>query len=240
MTLFWNNILICTCYRQPSLLSVVIMETSPLTHVLPNPGPKSSQKRTSSPGAPAAPTKKPKTGPGQGYSDKTKRRRKKKKLPITRESGSGIMSGLGQDVRFSSHLPRPSLPSASSTKNWPSFISSQSGSLPGGSSNPPSPVCAPPGAISSSEAQLVNERVVEALHAESKVRLSSLFSFDGVQTLFSPSATIKPFWRALCRLLCARSVLIYSTSLSHYPHVVMPLVMAALSTGLKLISKLIG
>ena len=214
------------------------METSPLTRVPPNPSPKSSQKRTSSPGAPAPPTKKPKTGHGQGYSDKTKRRRKKKKLPITRESG--IMSGLVQDVRLSSPSPGPPLPSASSTENRPSFISSQSGSPLGGSSNPPSPVCAPPVAISSSSgAQLVaNERVVEALHAESKVRLSSHFSFDGVQTPFSPSATIKPFLRALCRLSCARSVLICSTSLSHYPHVVMSLVMAVLSTGLKLISKL--
>jgi hypothetical protein len=215
------------------------METSPLTCVPPNPSPKSSQKRTSSPGAPAAPTKKPKMGPGQGYSDKTKRRRKKKKLPITRESG--IMSGLVQDVRLSSPSPGPPLPSAScSTENRPSFISSQSGSLLGGSSNSPSPVCAPPVATSpSSEAQLVaNERVAEALQVESKVRILSLFSFDGVQTLFSPSATIKPFLRALCRLSCARSVLICSTNLSHYPHVVMSLVMTVLSTGLKLISKL--
>ena len=213
------------------------MEPSPLTRVTPNPSPKSSQKRTSSPGAPAPHTKKPKTGPGQGYSDKTKRRRKKKKLPITRESG--IMSGLVQDVRFSSPSPEHPLPSASrSTENRPSFISSQSGSLLSGSSNPPSPVRSPSVAIaSSSEARLgANERVVEALHAESKVRLSSLSSFDGVQTLYSPSATIKPSLRALCRLSCARSVLICSTSLSHYPHVVMSLVMTVLSTGLKLIS----
>jgi len=215
------------------------MEPSVLTHVSPNPSPKSSQKRTSSPGAPAPYTKKLKMGPGQGYSDKTKRRRKKKKLPITRESG--IISGLVQDVRFSSPSPEPSLPSAScSTENRPSFISPRSRSLLNGSSNPPSPVRSPPVAIaSSSEAQLVaNERVVEALHTESKVRISYFFSFDGVQTLCSPSATIKPSLRALYRLSCARSALIYSTSLSHYPHVVMSLVMAALSTGLKLISDL--
>lgn len=151
------------------------MEPSVLTHVSPHPSPKSSQKRTSSPGAPAPYTKKLKMGPGQGYSDKTKRRRKKK-LPITRESG--IISGLVQDVRFSSPSPEPSLPSAScSTENRPSFISPQSRSLLGGSSNPPSPVHSPPVAIaSSSEAQLVaNERVVEALHTESKVRISYIF-----------------------------------------------------------------
>jgi hypothetical protein len=216
------------------------MEPSPLTHVPSNPSPKSSQKRTSSPGAPAPYTKKLKTGPGQGYSDKTKRRRKKKKLPITRESE--MMPGLVQDVHFSSPSPEP-LPSAScSAENRPSLIVPHSGSLLGGSSNPPSPVHSPPVAItSSSEAQLVaNGRVAEALHAESKVRLSSLFSFDGVQTLYSPSTNIKPSLRALYRLSCVRSVLICSTSLSHCPHVVMSLVMAALSTGLKPINSLMG
>ena len=216
------------------------MEPSPLTHVPSNPTPKSSQKRASSPGTPAPYTKKLKMGPGQGYSDKTKRRRKKKKLPITRESE--MMSGLVQDVRFSSPSPEP-LPSAScSAENRPSPIVSHSGSLLGGSSNSPSPVHSLPVAIaSSSEAQLVaNERVAEALHAESKVRLSSLFSFDGVQTRYSPSTNIKPSLRALYRLSCARSVLICSTSLSHCPHVVMSLVMAALSTGSKPISNLMG
>ena len=224
-------------YSHPSSLSrVVTMEPSPLTHAPSNPSPKSSQKRTSSPSAPTPYTKKLKTGSGQGYSDKTKRRRKKKKLPITRESE--MMSGLVQDVRFSSPSPE-SLPSAScSAENRPSLIVPHSGTLLSGSSNPPSPVRSSPVAIaSSSEA---NEVVAEALHAESKVRLSSLVSFNGVQTLYSPSTNIKPSLRALYRLSCARSVLICSTSLSHCPHVVTSLVMAALSTGLKPITNLMG
>src|SRR6266850_2245182 len=61
---------------------------------------------------------------------------------------------------------------------------------------------------------------------------------DGLQTLHSPSAITKPSLRALCRLSCARSVLICFTSLLRFPHAVMSHVMAVLSTGSTLISNL--
>ena len=174
---------------------VLTMEPNPLMSAPSNSSPKSSQKRTSSPGAPAPHPKKPKKDPGQGYSDKNKRRRRKKKQPITRDSG--ILSGLMQNVRSSSLSPEPPLPSAScSTENRLSFMSSQSDSLLESSSISPSLDRSPPVVIaSSSEVQpatqipLRKEHAVQVLHCESKVCFSSLspFLFHRVQIFIAPS-----------------------------------------------------
>src|SRR6266852_3771861 len=95
--------------------------------------PQSSKKRTSSPDAPTARTKKPKTDPVQGHSDQDRgrrRRRKQKKQPIARDSGAhnlGTVSGNAQTVPSSSPTPASPRPSASrSTESQLSLASSQS------------------------------------------------------------------------------------------------------------------
>jgi hypothetical protein len=129
------------------------MESYSLARAPSNTSPEFSQKRASSPGAPAPHTKRAKTEPGQGYSKNDKRKRRKKK-PITRNLAS---SGQVQDVRFTSLSPEPPVLSSSySTKDC----------------SPPVPT-----ASSSKAAHMLlrEENVVEAPHSESKVRLSSPF-----------------------------------------------------------------
>jgi hypothetical protein len=133
---------------------VAAMEPYSIIHGFSGSSPELSQKRTSSPGAPAPHAKRAKMEPGQGYSKKDKRRRRKKQ-PITGHSGT--TSGLMQDVRSSSLSPEPPLPSASCSamgRSPPMIVtsSSKAGHIP-----------------------IRNEHVVEASHTESKVRLSSLF-----------------------------------------------------------------
>src|SRR6266481_8323250 len=95
----------------------------------PSYNPQSSKKRTPSLDAPTILTKKPKTEPGQGHSDKDRRRRrrKQKKQPIARDSGAhnlGAVSGNGESVPSSSLMPASPLPSASrSTESQLSFSS---------------------------------------------------------------------------------------------------------------------
>jgi|SRR6266850_21050 len=139
----------------PSPTGNLTMESYSLARAPSNTGPEFSQKRTSSPGAPAPHTKRAKTEPGQGYSKKDKRKRRKKKKPIIRNLG--LTSGLVQDVRFTSLSPGPPVPSSS-------YLTKD---------------CSPPVPIASSSKAahilLREKNVVDAPHSESKVRLSSPF-----------------------------------------------------------------
>ncbi len=147
--------------------------------------PQSSKKRTSSPDAPTTRTKKPKTDPGQGHSDKdrrSRRRRKQKKQPIARTSGAhnlGAVSGNAQSVPSSSLTPASPLPSASrSTESQLSPASSQSDRPFDSSSAPPPPLHSSIGSFSHEQradcAPHRRERVMPASHSECKVRLPSV------------------------------------------------------------------
>ncbi|KAF8489696.1 hypothetical protein F5888DRAFT_1155003 [Russula emetica] len=144
----------------------------------PSHDPQSSKKRTSSPDAHTTRTKKPKTEPRQGHSDKDRRRRrrrKQKKQPIARDSGDhnlGAVSGDAQNVPSSSLTPASPLPSASrSTESRLSLASSQS-DRPFDSSSAPPPPHSSLGSSSHEQhaacAPLRSERVMPASHSECK------------------------------------------------------------------------
>jgi hypothetical protein len=211
--------------------------------------PQSSKKRTSSPDAPATRSKRPKTDPGQGHSDKDRRRRrrrKQKKQPITHDSGdhdSGAVSGNAQSVPSTSLAPASPLPSASRlTESRLSLVSSQSDRPFDSSSAPPPPLHSSLGTSSHEQraacTPLQGERVMPASHSECKVRLLSVSVSNCVRTHHSLSTTTKHSLRALYPLLCAKSVSICSTNPLRFPLAGMSLVTAVSSTGSTLISNM--
>ncbi len=214
----------------------------------PSYNPQSSKKRTPSLDAPTILTKKPKTEPGQGHSDKDRRRRrrKQKKQPIARDSGahnSGAVSGDAQNVTSRSLTPVSPLPSASgSTESQLSLASSQS-NRPFDSSSAPLPTVYSSLGSSSHEqhaayAPVRRECVMATSHSECKVRLLSVYVSNCVQTYCSLPMTTKHSLRALYPLLCAKSVSICSINPLRSPHADMSLVTAVSSTGSTLISNL--
>jgi hypothetical protein len=153
------------------------MEPLPLTRIpTSSSSPKSSKKRTSSHDAPTSFTKKPKTDPGQGHSDKgrkKKRSRRQKKQPIALDSGA--VSGIAQNVPSSSLAPTSPLPSASRlTESRLSFASSQSDSSPPPIYSPPVPMAPSSHEQRTACTPLLKERVMPTLHSECKVRLLSV------------------------------------------------------------------
>jgi hypothetical protein len=224
------------------------MESFSLTRDPATSTPKSSGKRTSSPGARTPQAKRLKTDVTQVHASRDKRRRrKKKKQPMTRDS-----SGLTQSERTSSLVPDIPFPSVSgSTENCPSFVSPQSGSRFEGPSTPAPRVHSKPVGTSScfnsgnrppvSLASLGQDHVIPTLHDESKVRLQSIYIFHGVQIIYySLSATTKYCLRPFYPPLCARSVSTYFTNLLLFRHAAMSHATAVLSIGSPLISELVN
>jgi hypothetical protein len=218
----------------------------PLTIRAPTPSydPQSSKKRTSSPDAPTTRTKKPKTDPEQGHSDKDRRRRRKrkqKKQPIARDSGAHNGAVSGNTLPSSSLTPASPLPSASrSIESRLSLASSQSDRPFDRSSAPPPPLHSSLGSSPHEQrtacAPLRRERVMSASHPECKVRLLSVSVSNFVRTHHSLSTTTKHSFRALYPLSCAKSVSICFTNPLRFPHAGMSLVTAVSSTGSTLIS----
>lgn len=201
--------------------------------------PQPSKKRTFSPDGPTTCTKKLKTDSGQSHSDKDRkrrRRRKQKKQPIVRDPGAhelGSVSESAQNASSSSLTPTSSLPSTSiSNESHLSLASSQS-DRPFDSSSAHAPPLHPSLGSSSHE-----QRAMPVPHSECKVRLLSVSVSNCVRTHHSLSTTTKHSLRALYPLLCAKSVLICSTSPLRSLHVGMSLVTTASSTGSTLISNL--
>ena len=172
----------------PTLFRRLTMESLSFTR---SPSPKSSGKRTSSPGARTPQAKRPKMELRQVHSNRDKRRRrKKKKQPMTRD-----LSELSRNECPSSLAPDPPLPSASSsTESRQRLVSPQLDFLLGRPSTPaPSVNSKPIGVPSSlnnsnrspgSLASVRQERVIPTLHDEDKVRLPSIFVSNGVQIIY--------------------------------------------------------